>query len=49
MKDKVPSSKLQIPNKLQITSSKVGYRCEMVESLELGIYLELGAWSLELF
>ena len=47
--DKAPSSKLQAPEKLQTpsTNQKACARGRRW-SLELGVYLELGAWILEL-
>jgi hypothetical protein len=45
--EKAPSSKLQTPEKHQNSSSKHGVR--ELSSVELGVSLELGAWSLELW
>jgi hypothetical protein len=43
-----PSSKRQVPKKLQAPSSKVKRRKPRCWDLELGLSLELGAWDLEL-
>ena len=46
MRMKAPSSKFQIPKKLQISSSNPWPRGRHW-NLELGISLELGVWDLE--
>jgi len=46
---KTPTTKLQIPKKLQLPNSNL-VRARLVQCLEfgVGIYLEFGAWDLEI-